>query len=143
LFNVSFFRHAAGLHASLIGAPFPRALFRSLCEGWSYVDAAYNGGGDKQAILNLHIHSPDLCLLTRHGINSRRWEVIALTPRLNLGRPVVKKPLQLFFSSHRLHSSTKPFFQSEMDWSACGQIDLKMAIRLGVSFNKNRKAKGK
>jgi hypothetical protein len=43
--------------------------------------------------------------------------MIARTPRLNRGRPVVKKPLQVLFSSRRLHSSTRPFFQSEMDGS--------------------------
>jgi hypothetical protein len=42
-------------------------------------------------------------------------EVIAFNPRLKRVRPVVKKPLQLCFSTHRLHSSTKPFFQSDID----------------------------
>src|SRR5256886_10502195 len=44
-------------------------------------------------------------------------------PRLKRGRPVVKKPLQLFLSSHRSHSSTNAFFQSDIDCSACGQTE--------------------
>jgi len=31
----------------LVGAPFRRALFRGLCEGWRYGDTADNSSGDK------------------------------------------------------------------------------------------------
>jgi hypothetical protein len=60
LFNVRFFRDVAGLHAGLVGAPFRRALFRGLCEGWCSGDAPCDRSGDKQTITDFHIHSPDL-----------------------------------------------------------------------------------
>ena len=44
---------------------------------------------------------PILCLLTRYGCQFVTREMIARTPRLNRGRPVVKNPLQVLFSSHR------------------------------------------
>jgi hypothetical protein len=59
LLNVGFFGHAASLHADLVRAPFGRALFRGLCEGWRYGDAACDRSGDKQTMMDLHLHSPD------------------------------------------------------------------------------------
>jgi hypothetical protein len=64
LFNVRFFRYATGLHPGFVGAPFRSAVLRGLGEGRRCGDAAYNSGGNKQTILDLHARSPD-CLLTR------------------------------------------------------------------------------
>jgi hypothetical protein len=62
LFDVGFFRHTTGLHTDLVGAPFRRAVFRGLGEGWRYRDAASKRSGDKQTMMDLHFHSPDAVL---------------------------------------------------------------------------------